>query len=85
MKPSHIKKIYKSFQTVDKDGSGKVSADEMQQYILSVYGNNTNQTATVKAIMKAADTNKDGEIDLEEFKSFMRAMPDTKKRSGPRE
>ena len=77
--------LAKRFAAVDKDGSGKVSADEMQQYILSVYGNNTNQTATVKAIMKAADTNKDGEIDLEEFKSFMRAMPDTKKRSGPRE
>ena len=72
--------LAKRFALVDSDSSGTISSKEMKDYILSVYGEG--QQKVVNAMMKAADTNQDGEVDLDEFKVFMRGMPDTKKREG---
>lgn len=63
------------FAEVDADGSGAISDNEMKAYMLSVYGPSLDKKI-VKTMMQMADTNGDGEVDLEEFKDFMRAMPD---------
>ena len=59
---------------VDTDTSGKINAEEMKAYILSVYPKGLNDRK-IAQMMAAADTNKDGEIDLAEFKVIMRAGP----------
>lgn len=44
---------------------------------MEVYGTGLEDTV-LEAMMKAADTNQDGEVDLLEFKAIMRAGPDKK-------
>ena len=63
-----------AFTKVDTDKSGKINAEEMKAYILSVYPKGLNDRK-IAQMMAAADTNKDGEIDLAEFKVIMRAGP----------
>jgi Ca2+-binding EF-hand superfamily protein len=63
-----------SFVKVDTDKSGKINAEEMKAYILSVYPKGLDNRK-IAQMMAAADTNKDGEIDLAEFKVIMRAGP----------
>jgi Ca2+-binding EF-hand superfamily protein len=63
-----------AFAKVDTDTSGKINAEEMKAYILSVYPKGLNDRK-IAQMMAAADTNKDGEIDLAEFKVIMRAGP----------
>jgi len=65
------------FKTMDADGSGKVSEEEMKAAITKVYGEALPED-TLKTMMDSADTNKDGEVDLDEFKTIMRAGPDSK-------
>ena len=69
--------LAKAFASVDADGSGKISADEMKGYITKVYGKGISEDV-LTAMMKAADTDGDGEVDLDEFKKIMRAGPDEK-------
>jgi len=70
--------LAESFAQVDADKSGKISRDEMKAAILKMYGKSLDDKY-VEAMMTAADTNNDGEIDLDEFKTIMRAGPATKK------
>ena len=63
-----------AFVKVDTDKSGKINAEEMKADILSVYPKGLNDRK-IAQMMAAADTNKDGEIDLAEFKVIMRAGP----------
>lgn len=69
--------LAKLFASVDTDGSGKISEDEMKKAIEKAYGKALDDKV-LKEMMAAADTNNDGEIDLEEFKVIMRAGPDKK-------
>ena len=64
------------FKELDADGSGKVSESEMKAAIMKVYGEGLDEEI-LKEMMAAADTDKDGEIDLDEFKVIMRAGPDS--------
>ena len=63
-----------AFVKVDTDKSGKINAEEMKAYILSVYEKAVDDK-TIGEMMRAADTNQDGEIDLAEFKIIMGAGP----------
>ena len=57
-----------AFNAFDKDGSGKISLDEIAQIF-----NNTEvkDKQVLEGILKNADTNGDGEISLDEFKELM--------------
>ena len=63
-----------AFAKVDLDRSGKMDAAEVKAYILAVYENGLNDTVSSE-MMATADTNNDGEVDLDEFKIIMRAGP----------
>ncbi len=54
-------KLYEAFKTFDKDGSGKISTQEIKN-IISV-----NEHANIDNLIKSFDTNGDGEIDYNEF------------------
>jgi len=69
--------LAKLFASVDSDGSGKISEEEMKAAIAKAYGKALDDKV-LKEMMAAADTNNDGEIDLEEFKVIMRAGPEKK-------
>jgi len=63
-----------AFAKVDVDKSGKMDAAEVKAYILTVYKNGLDDKV-VSEMMATADTNNDGEVDLNEFKIIMRAGP----------
>jgi hypothetical protein len=63
-----------AFAKVDVDKSGKINAAEMKAYILSVYEKGLDDKS-IGEMIATADTNNDGEIDLDEFKIIMRAGP----------
>lgn len=69
--------LEKLFKELDADGSGKIDESEMTKAILKVFGKDL-EPKFVSEMMTSADTNKDGEIDLEEFKLIMRAGPKEK-------
>merc|ERR1712204_132377 len=64
-----------AFAKVDADSSGNISATEMSAHIASVYGGAMDESITTE-MLKAADTDGDGEVSLDEFKTIMRAGPD---------
>jgi len=68
--------LAKAFKKVDVDSSGYISAAEISAHVASVYGP-MDESITTK-MLKAADTDGDGEISLDEFKTVMRAGPDVK-------
>lgn len=55
--------LAKLFASVDTDGSGKISEDEMKKAIEKAYGKALDDKV-LKEMMAAADTNNDGEIDV---------------------
>jgi len=63
------------FKSIDADSSDKISPDEMKGFITKFYGKELDGDLMDK-MMTAADTNKDGEIDIAEFKAIMRAGPE---------
>jgi len=57
-----------AFRTFDKDGSGKISVNEVK----AIFNNSTVKDDNIfEKMIKDADDNDDGEISLEEFKSIM--------------
>jgi calcium-dependent protein kinase len=62
------KNLELAFQAFDKDGSGKISTDEIMQIF-----NNTDvkDKSVFEKMIKEADENGDMEISLEEFKTLM--------------
>ena len=64
------------FDQFDKDKDGKISAKELENDMVSMGQNPTNEE--IKEMMEEADLNKDGKIDFEEFLSLMtRNSPET--------
>ena len=64
------------FDQFDKDKDGKISAKELENAMVSMGQNPTNDE--IKEMMEEADLNKDGKIDFEEFLSLMtRNSPET--------
>ena len=59
-------KLEATFKMFDKDGNGKISADEIR----SILGN-TNEKSALDAIINEVDVNGDGEVSLIEFKEMM--------------
>ena len=62
---------------MDTDASGKISAAEIRAHIASVSGSGLDESIAAE-MLKAADTDGDGEVSLDEFKTIMRAGPDVK-------
>jgi len=60
-------KLKEAFKLFDADGSGKISRAEIQK-VLHI----EKQSKEIDNIMKKHDTNKDGEIDFEEFLNMMK-------------
>ena len=70
------KNLEKMFKEIDEDGSQKISEEELKGFLNKLYGRALDDKL-FNQMMNAADTNGDGEIDLEEFKVIMRAGPDS--------
>lgn len=58
------------FAELDSDQSGNISKSELEQALVKIYGKPL-ERKQVDAMMKAADTDGDGEISLSEFLSMM--------------
>ena len=70
MKECDVVAEYKdAFSVFDKDGDGFISAVELKEVMLSL-GEKTNDQY-IKQMMLAADINKDGKIDFQEFMNMM--------------
>ncbi len=61
------------FHDIDENGSGEIDRREMQEAIAKVFGKL--EPHVVDEMMKAADTDGDGDISMEEYKIIMRAGP----------
>jgi len=65
---------WEAFRTFDTDGSGKISLDELK----AMLGDDMTGVAgvigkqNIEDVLKEADTNKDGQIDFEEFMAMLR-------------
>ncbi|KAL6727035.1 hypothetical protein Aduo_008950 [Ancylostoma duodenale] len=60
-----VEKIYKIFVSMDDDGSGTITANEVAQ-MLCGFGCDVSPKV-VQAVMRSSDKSGDGEIDFEEF------------------
>jgi len=67
-------KLLSAFKSVDKDGSGHISTQELSRAIKATGLRKTKDE--LKAIFAAADTNGDGQLDWDEFKRVMQVMPE---------
>lgn len=67
------------FKSWDKDGDGKISREELERVLVLLNPSFTKKDMSL--IMKAADRNKDGVIDFEEFAQWLKEGP-PKKRKG---
>jgi Ca2+-binding EF-hand superfamily protein len=56
------------FTAIDQDGSGQVSAEELQSALISGYGGKRFSTETVKYLMSVFDLDGSGGIGIDEFK-----------------
>ena len=63
-------KLKEAFKLFDADGSGKISRDEIEKVLK--LGSNSKE---IDNIMAKHDTNKDGEIDFNEFLDMMKEIP----------
>lgn len=61
--------IYRAFQYFDKDSSGYITVDELEQ-ALKKYG--IDDDRTIKEIIAEVDTDHDGRINYDEFAAMMR-------------
>ncbi|CAH8571065.1 unnamed protein product [Schistosoma turkestanicum] len=69
-KCSSVQRWKEIFQSMDKDGSGKVSFKELDEY-LKASKSDVDKDSLLNW-MKQTDKNKDGEIDYDEFLAYVR-------------
>ncbi|KNC35420.1 CAMK/CDPK protein kinase [Plasmodium falciparum RAJ116] len=60
-------RLEKAFKLFDKDGSGKISANELAQ----LFGLSDVSSECWKTVLKEVDQNNDGEIDFKEFRDML--------------
>ncbi len=60
-------KLLQAFHSFDRDGSGKISAQELAKLL----GQQDHTTKMFQDIIKENDKNGDGQIDYNEFKEMM--------------
>lgn len=60
-----------AFDMFDKDGSGKISVDELKQILQGEDMTNMVEPATLEQYLKEVDSNGDGELDFQEFQEMM--------------
>ncbi|KAJ2354936.1 hypothetical protein IWW50_003639, partial [Coemansia erecta] len=68
-----IQELYDAFDTFDKNGDGVISADELTVMMRSLSKDRAEQDITY--MINLADADKDGEIDIQEFKEMVKTMP----------
>lgn len=61
------------FQLIDTDQSGKISTEEVAAFLEKKYGATVDQNQ-LQQVLSQYDVDKDGEVDLEEFKSCVVAF-----------
>lgn len=71
--------IVNTFSAWDKDGDGTISTDELIRVIQTLNPKLTQKTA--ESMIKQADTNGDGEIDIREFVGWMSGVNPKKKKA----
>ena len=67
--PNEEEEQAEAFRAFDRDGSGKISRDELRM-AMSAIGEQVDE-GELESMLKAADRNGDGEIDMEEFKAML--------------
>lgn len=60
-----------AFDMFDKDGSGKISVDELKQILQGEDINNLVTSDVLEGYLKEVDSNGDGELDFAEFQEMM--------------
>lgn len=65
------KNLQLAFKYFDKDGSGKLSADEIKN-VLGIISNDKETGIMIKKIIEEFDQNGDGEVSYDEFKNMMK-------------
>lgn len=60
-------RLIEAFKEFDRDGNGSISVDEL----IHVLGGNSDESHIFLSMIREADANKNGELDLEEFCNFM--------------
>ena len=69
----------RAFKKCDRDGSGYISVDEVEEMLFECYGFPPLEQE-VKLFMDAFDLNKDGRVTLDEFKSVLIHIKETCKK-----
>ena len=64
---SDMKEIRDTFKRWDSDGSGTISADELTEHMAEIAQFFNMGEREVREVIKAADTDNDGQIDYNEF------------------
>ncbi|KAL2492780.1 Calcium-dependent protein kinase 30 [Abeliophyllum distichum] len=71
--------FHRAFMFFDKDGSGYIEIDELREALADESGET--DVDVLNDIMREVDTNKDGQIDYEEFVAMMKTGTDWRKAS----
>ena len=74
--------LEKLFADIDANGDGKLTDKEMVNAIAKVFGDAVSAENIAK-MMNEADTDKNGTLDLDEFKAIMRAGPAMAPKTAP--
>ena len=66
-----------AFNLIDKDSSGYVDTDEVEQCVKDVHGAHYDKrlTAHIKKTLQKYDKNKDGQYSFDEFKRCTKELP----------
>merc|ERR1719317_63260 len=62
--------VEKTFRKIDVDGNGSLDRDEIRRALIKLGIQKEKVESDVEHLMDSADTNNDGEVSLEEFKSW---------------